>query len=153
VIGLLWLLLLVGTVGLYVALSIAASCHAVSGAVTAQWEALNAHLTDAAWARAHELMKGVLDEHEYHQVMTKGFLDIHSPNKEGRIYRVRRCGGTVAMFEHGFQVLELCVQPAEPLPRGDVVLLHKLMIQGNETEYLATARRYPPLSPREMYRP
>jgi hypothetical protein len=40
--------------------------------------------------------------------------------------------------------MELCLQPVEPLPEGDVVLMHKLMIEANEQEYLRTANHFVP---------
>jgi hypothetical protein len=52
----------------------------------------------------------------------------------------------VAVHEGGAEVESLCVAPAERLPAGDVVLAHKLMIEGDEPEYLRRAnhfRRWP----------
>lgn len=36
------------------------------------------------------------------------------------------------------------VEAVEPLPDGDVVVMHKLMIEGNEDDYLRTANRFEP---------
>ncbi|MDP9382063.1 MAG: hypothetical protein M3Q29_18355 [Chloroflexota bacterium] len=36
-------------------------------------------------------------------------------------------------------LMPLCVQPVERMPHADVVLTHKLMIEGNEQEYLRGA--------------
>ena len=52
--------------------------------------------------------------------------------------------GQVKVFESGVPVMALCVQPVEPIPDGDVVLMHKLMIEGNEEEYLRIANRFEP---------
>jgi len=35
--------------------------------------------------------------------------------------------------------MRLCVGPVDPLPDADVVLIHKLMIEANEDEYLKAA--------------
>jgi hypothetical protein len=40
--------------------------------------------------------------------------------------------------------MALCVQPIDPVPDGDVVMMHKLMIEGNEEEYLRIANRFEP---------
>ncbi len=103
--------------------------------------------------RALNLMRSVLDEQEYAQVMTCGYLDIHSRSVMDRIYRVKRFGGLVSVYEHGVSTRELCVQPAVPLPTGDVVAIHKLLIEADEERYLATAKVYPSLTPGARYRP
>ncbi len=43
------------------------------------------------------------------------------------------------MYVKDRQIMPLCVQPVEGIPRADVVLTHKLMIEGNEQEYLRGA--------------
>jgi len=48
----------------------------------------------------------------------------------------------VAIVEGGTEVESLCVTPVDSLPPGDVVLVHKLMIEGDEQEYLRRANRY-----------
>ena len=40
----------------------------------------------------------------------------------------------VKVYEGGVPVMALCVQSMEPIPDGDAVLMHKLMIEGNEGE-------------------
>ena len=98
-----------------------------------------------------ELLRAVLNETEIGVLTTRGHLDVVSPANAERIYRIPRYGGLVTVFEQGRAVLDLCLQPERPLPSGDVVVLHKLMIQANEAEYLAIAREYPTLSPRRRY--
>ncbi len=95
-----------------------------------------------AQERALELLREVLDEREYEQVKRRGYLDIRSPSDPQRIYRIGRHGGLVRVFEQGRAVRELCVQPTEPLPSNDVVVMHKLMIQANEQEYLTKANQF-----------
>ncbi|HLV99189.1 MAG TPA: hypothetical protein VKT82_11005 [Ktedonobacterales bacterium] len=112
-----------------------------------------AGITSAAQERSTLLLKEVLEKHEYEQLTQRGYLDINSPSNPQRIYRVRRNGGLVSVYEQGKAIQEVCVQSTEPLPRDDVVLLHKLMIQANEQEYLARANQFPPLFPRQRYSP
>lgn len=105
-----------------------------------------------AQARSLALLKDVLNEQEFEQWTRQGYLDISSPNDAQRIYRIRRADGLVRVYEHGKAVWSLCLQPVEPLPSNDLVVLHKLMIQGNEQEYVQKANQYPPLFP-DLYRP
>src|SRR5215471_551871 len=62
-------------------------------------------------ARAKELMRDLLDEREYIQVMECGHLDVLSPSQAQRIYRIPLSGGRVRVFERGTAVHELCIQP------------------------------------------
>ena len=112
-----------------------------------------AGITAAAQERSTLLLKEVLEKHEYEQLTQRGYLDVSSPSNPQRIYRIRRNGGLVSVYEQGKAIQEVCVQSTEPLPRDDVVVLHKLMIQANEQEYLARANQFPPLFPRQRYSP
>ncbi len=106
-----------------------------------------------AQKRSLALLKDVLEEREYEQLMLRGYLDISSPSDPQRVYRIRRNAGLVSVFEQGKATRELCVQPTEPLPNNDLVVMHKLMIQGDEQVYLARANQFPSLFPRQRYRP
>lgn len=103
--------------------------------------------------RAEALLRAVLDEAEYQQLTKCGYFDLRSPADAERIYRIPRYCGLVRMYEHGVAARELCVQPDEPLPTADILAMHKLMIQGNEQEYLTCARKYMPVYPNLRYRP
>jgi hypothetical protein len=96
-----------------------------------------------AEARSRALLRDLLDERELQQLAEDGYLDIASPNYEGRVYRIPGCAGWVCVYENGQARVHLCVQPADPLPNNDVVALHKLMIEGNEQGYLASANEIP----------
>lgn len=99
--------------------------------------------------RSSALLRDLLDEQEYQQLMQHGYLDIASPSHEERVYRIPRHAGRVRVYEDGRALVELCIQPVVPLPANDVIVLHKLMIQGNEQGYLARANEIPlPLPPR-----
>ena len=93
--------------------------------------------------RVDALLRDVLDDGEYQALMTRGYLDVASSANADIIYRIPRYGGMVTRYDHGRATIDLCVQPAEPLPGGDVVVMHKLLIQASEPHYVATARKYP----------
>lgn len=94
--------------------------------------------------RAVRLLRSLLAEDEFRQLMTHGYLEVASPSTAGRVYRIPRGLGRVAVYDDGVRTVELCLQPEKPLPLGDVILLHKLLIQANEAYYLATANHFRP---------
>jgi hypothetical protein len=95
-----------------------------------------------AQARAEALLQEMLTATEYVQLGERGYLEVPSPSQPTRTYRVPQKGGRVAIIEGGVEVESLCVTPIESIPPGDVVLTHKLMIEGNEQEYLRRANHY-----------
>jgi hypothetical protein len=105
-------------------------------------ESLSEHVS--AEGRARALLREMLTESEYQQLARYGYLEVGSPTIEHRVYRIPGAGGLVRVYDRGTAVVELCLQPAEPLPDGDLVVLHKLMIEGNEQEYLAKANHFAP---------
>jgi hypothetical protein len=98
----------------------------------------------AAEAQAGVLLEDPLTEDERRQLGRDGYLGVPSPSRPGRTYRVPRQRGQVRVYEGRALVMTLCVQPVEWLPDGDVVLLHKLMIEGDEAEYLRVANHFTP---------
>jgi hypothetical protein len=105
-------------------------------------ESISEHVS--ADGRAKALMREILSDTQYQQFVKCGYLEVLSPNYTDRIYRIPGSGGLVKVYERGCPVMELCLQPAEPLPDGDVIVMHKLMIEGNETEYLQKANHFAP---------
>jgi hypothetical protein len=103
---------------------------------------MSEHLS--AESRAKALLREMLSEGQYQQLIKFGYLEVFSPSIEHRIYRIPGSGGLVKVYERGCAVMELCLQPAEPLPDGDVVVMHKLMIEANEQEYLQKANHFAP---------
>jgi hypothetical protein len=97
-----------------------------------------------AQERADALLRHVLGEESYRLLDRRGYLDVTSPSRPRRIYRIPRHHGQVKVYEGGVPVMALCVQSVEPIPDGDAVLMHKLMIEGNEAEYLKVANRFEP---------
>jgi hypothetical protein len=94
--------------------------------------------------RARNLMREVLTPAEYQQIARFGYVEIPSPSNPQRTYRIPGAGGLVKVFDRGCIVMELCLQPVDPLPDGDVVAMHKLFIQSSEDEYLQRANRFAP---------
>jgi hypothetical protein len=97
-----------------------------------------------AQERAELLLQHMRSDDEYRHLNRRGFLEIPSPSRPRRTYRIPRHQGQVKVFEDGMPIMALCVQSVEPIPDGDVVLMHKLMIEGNEDEYLRIANRFEP---------
>jgi hypothetical protein len=89
--------------------------------------------------KAEQLLQTQLTPDEYHQLISQGYLRVQSPRYPSRTYLIPRYRGLVRVYEQGRSVMRLCVGPVEQMPDADVVLMHKLMIEGNEEEYLKTA--------------
>lgn len=96
----------------------------------------------AAKARAEALLAEMLPTDDYLHLSRRGYVEVQSPNVPGRIYRVPKYRGRIHVYEGGKPVMSLCVQPIQLVPDADVVLIHKLMIEGNEDEYLRLANRF-----------
>jgi hypothetical protein len=110
-----------------------------SAAVATRWE------REAADARGHALLRDFLGEAEYEKLMERGYIEVASPHQSERLYRIPFTDGLVQVYDRGELTKRLCLQPTESLPRSDVVILHTLMITGDEHEYLAKANAFPPL--------
>ncbi|MGH2502747.1 MAG: hypothetical protein ACRDID_09565, partial [Ktedonobacterales bacterium] len=101
--------------------------------------------------RCKALLHELLNEREYQQLMQRGYVEVASPSRASRVYRIPSFDGRVCMYEHGRPLVELCVRPEVALPRNDVIVLHKLMIQGNEQGYLAQANKIELTLPPRFY--
>jgi len=97
-----------------------------------------------AQERAEALLKRVLSPDEYERLQRRGYLEVPSKLHPTRTYRVPRHQGQVKVFEGETPILALCVQSVEPIPDADAVIMHKLMIEGNEEGYLQVANRFEP---------
>ena len=96
----------------------------------------------AARRRAEAMLQRLLSDDERAQLQHDGFLEVRSRRVIGRRYRIpRRAGAPVAVLEPDGRVLYLCLQPAEPVAETEVVLLHKLMLEGAEDDYWRRANR------------
>lgn len=148
------------TVAVVLALSVAAlSFLSLAGLFAAEWTMRRHHVGgwksagDTPAERAEALLREFLDEREYAQWTKRGYVDVVSPNNAQRIYRIPGYIGLVRMYENGMAIRELCLRPVEPLPGPDVIVMHKLMIQGDERQYLASARHYPHTGSDVRYHP
>lgn len=92
--------------------------------------------------RAEILLSEILRPEEYRQLKRRGYLDVPSPSRPQRTYRVPRSRDQVRVYEEGRLIERLCIQSIEPVPYADVVVMHKLMIEGNEDEYLRVANHF-----------
>ena len=81
----------------------------------------------------------MLPREEFASLSRRGYLEVGSPSRPGRVYRVPRVRGTIDVYERGQYHSTLCIAPIVALPDDDVVLAHKLMILGDEARYLETA--------------
>lgn len=93
--------------------------------------------------RADLLVRSVLSDDEYRRLCRHGYLDVPSPHYPTRFYRIPSGAGTVAVIEHGRCVGRLCVQSTAPIPERETVVIHKLMIEGSEWDYLKHANHLP----------
>ncbi len=94
--------------------------------------------------RAAELLRAVLTYEQYCQLKRRGYIDIPSSRDQERAYRVPHVPGLVRVIEKGRQTASLCLQPLERVPDADIVVMHKLMIEGDEETYRQTANLIAP---------
>ncbi|MHB8619554.1 MAG: hypothetical protein ACYDAG_08290 [Chloroflexota bacterium] len=94
--------------------------------------------------RAQQLIGMVLSQQQREQFAALGFLEVNSRLILGRTYRIPRRRGQVQVYEDGRHAGSLCIQPVRWVPDGDLVLMHKLMIEGSEGDYLRTANFFKP---------
>ena len=93
--------------------------------------------------RAKAMLRQLLGVDEYESLVKRGYLDVRSPSIAGRVYRIPYVQGMVEVIEAGVSTMRLCVVPLRWVPDPDVVLIHKLMIEGDEARYLRVANRFP----------
>jgi len=95
----------------------------------------------AASQRAKALVERLLSQAERNQLRRDGFLEVPSPSVSGRRYRIPRRGSPVAVLGPGGRVVYLCLQPEQPVAPEELLVLHKLMLEGAEEEYWQRANR------------
>ena len=100
-----------------------------------------------SWREAEEkaelVVRSVLTDDEYSKLKRDGYLEVASPSYPQRVYRIPSGPGTVAVIEGGQCVARLCVYSTTPIPEREAVVVHKLMIEGNEQDYLRAANHLP----------
>ncbi|HLQ35245.1 MAG TPA: hypothetical protein VK457_21360 [Chloroflexota bacterium] len=94
--------------------------------------------------RAQQLVAQLLTRDQLRQLTTFGFIELRSRLIPGRFYRVPRRRGQVQVYEEGRHAGSLCIQPTRWVPDADLLVMHKVMIEGNEAEYLRTANFFKP---------
>ena len=113
--------------------------RALAQPATREWlhwgRQLSAHL--AAERRANALVRTLLTPHQVHQLRRRGYLEITSPSIPSRVYHVPGAGGLVRVYEGGHAIIDLCLQPVDSLPEGDLHLLpltvHAMSLQRPRT--------------------
>lgn len=93
--------------------------------------------------RAELLLRQILGTEEYRRLVRSGYLEVPSPTVTGRIYRIPYCPGRVEVIEQGGLIARLCVVSTSRVPAADMVLAHKLLIEGDEARYLRVANHFP----------
>jgi hypothetical protein len=108
----------------------------------------------AAAERAEALLRQILGAEDYGQLVQRGYLDVPSPAIADRIYRIPYQPGWIKVIEQQEIIARLCVVPNSYIPAADVVLLHKLLIEGDESRYLRVANHFPtyPTRPNSVLR-
>ena len=97
----------------------------------------------AAEQRARALLRGMIGDDEFERLTRRGYLDVPSTLVPGRIYRVPYFQGMVNVIEGGVATMQLCVVPTRWVPDPEIVIIHKLLIEGDEARYLRLANRFP----------
>lgn len=95
----------------------------------------------SASRRAEELLNEVLSPPEYENLISHGYLELPSKKFTERVYRIHLHGDFVKVREKNREIMRLCLEPVDPLPRADVIVIHKLMIEADEERYLQTANQ------------
>lgn len=93
--------------------------------------------------RARTLLRSLVGDDEFERVIKRGYLDVPSGLFPGRIYRVPYFQGMINVIEGGIATMQLCLVPTRWVPDPDVVIIHKLLIEGDEERYLRLANRFP----------
>jgi hypothetical protein len=123
--------------------AVLSSAPAISSRLS-PWLRLHPWWPVPAERRAETLLRDMLAPEEYRRLLATGFLEVPSPTRPDRVYRVPRGPGQVLVEERGRVLERLCVQPeVAGLPEADVVLMHKLLIEADEERYLSTANHFP----------
>jgi hypothetical protein len=91
--------------------------------------------------RAEAMVQRVLSGQQYAELRQHGFFKIASRLTPGRVYCVPRGGSPVAVLEPNGRVLYLCLQPAEPIPTRELVVIDKLLLEADEASYWQRANR------------
>lgn len=92
-----------------------------------------------AETRADALLRALLTSDEYTQLRQHDFIEVPSRIWPSRRYRVPAAGTPIALYERDEPIALLCLVPTTSLPGREVVLAHKLFLEGDERSYLRRA--------------
>lgn len=93
--------------------------------------------------RAKALLGNLIGGEEFERLVKRGYLDVPSGMVPERIYRIPYFQGMISVIEGGIATMQLCLVPTRWVPDADVVIIHKLLIEGDEARYLRLANRFP----------
>jgi hypothetical protein len=99
----------------------------------------NEYRSWAAERRAERLVEHFLTSEELAHLRRRGYLDVKSQAIPGRFYRIPIDPGMVAVIEPDKPRRMLCLKPQQHIPFAEHVLMHKLLLEGAEAEYLKRA--------------
>jgi hypothetical protein len=91
--------------------------------------------------RAEDLVRHVLTDREYEQLNRDGFIEVRSRRTPGRRYRIPAGGSPVAALEPDGRLVYLCLQPEVPVPRDEVLVIQKLLLEADEDAFWQRANR------------
>ena len=91
--------------------------------------------------RAEDLVRHVLSDREYAQLCREGFIEVRSRRVTGRRYRIPAGGSPVAALEPDGRLVYLCLQPVLPVPRQELLVIQKLLLEGDEDAFWQRANR------------
>ncbi len=114
-----------------VATRLLSTARSPGGAYGSEWR--------RAESRAEQMLAEMLPAEDLQRLRQHGYLEVASKQFEDRTYRVPRFQGPVAVYERGMLTSLLCVRSVEPIPNGDAVLMHKLLLEADESGYLKVA--------------
>jgi hypothetical protein len=94
-----------------------------------------------AQRRADTLVRELLTPDELGTLQARGYLDVPSRLTPGRVYRIPARPGLVTVIDQGQLATRLCLVPARTVPEPELILVHKLLLEGAESEYWQRANR------------
>jgi hypothetical protein len=89
--------------------------------------------------RALSLLRELLSADEYASLEARGYLELPSRLHSRRRYRIYWRPRPVEVYEGARRVQALCLVPTSYLPPSDRVILHKVLLEGDERRYLRQA--------------
>jgi hypothetical protein len=94
-----------------------------------------------AQRRADALVRELLTPAEFGTLQARGYLDVPSGITPGRVYRIPARQGLVTVIDANKVVTRLCLVPTRTVPEHELILVHKLLLEGAEAEYWRRANR------------